>query len=127
MAERAGTGYWDAQARHFEAVRLLHARASGSGSASGRREDHPRWTVLVDDDSFVNVPALLSLVRRFDHLATASPLLIGHVLDGVWPSVRGFSGGAGTRRSQPHGAQIPVPSVRRASPRSLLTACVPQA
>lgn len=52
----------------------------------------PRWTLLVDDDSFVNLPALLRYASRFD---ADEPLLIGHVLNGIWPRVRGFSGGAG--------------------------------
>lgn len=50
------------------------------------------WTLLVDDDSFVNVPHLLRYASRFDPDA---PLLVGHVLDGIWPGGRGFSGGAG--------------------------------
>lgn len=52
----------------------------------------PAWTVLADDDSYVNVPHLLRYASRFD---PAQPLLIGHVLDGVWPAAHTFSGGAG--------------------------------
>ena len=90
---RGRGSYWDAQSRHFEALRWLysnrtHPTATPNASASRAL---PRWVLLVDDDSYVNVPALLRLASRFDY---TEPLLVGHVLDGVWPSVRGFSGGA---------------------------------
>ena len=41
----------------------------------------------------VNIPHLLHYAASFDHDNDA--LIIGHVIDGVWTRVHGFSGGAG--------------------------------
>ena len=35
----------------------------------------------MDDDTYVNLPALLQLLGRFNH---SRPLVLGHVLNGVW-------------------------------------------
>ena len=84
-ALRGRRGYWDAQARHFEGLRLLYSRA---GSAP-----LPQWTLLVDDDSYVIVRHLLRYASRFD---ASEPVLIGHALDKVFgPNTRTLSGGAG--------------------------------
>ena len=57
-ALRGRRGYWDAQARHFEGLRLLHSRAASSAL--------PRWTLLVDDDSYVVVRHLLRYAKGAD-------------------------------------------------------------
>ena len=54
-ALRGRRGYWDAQARHFEGLRLLYSRAASSAL--------PRWTLLVDDDSYVVVRHLLRYAK----------------------------------------------------------------
>ena len=99
-ALRGRRSYWDAQSRGFEGLRLLFLNRTGSAQrlAPTPRASHPSaaarlpaWTLLVDDDSFVNVPHLLRYAASFD---PSRPLLIGHALDGVW-SGRTFSGGAG--------------------------------
>ena len=59
-ALRGRRGYWDAQARHFEGLRLLYSRAASSASAL------PRWTLLVDDDSYVVVRHLLRYAKGVD-------------------------------------------------------------
>jgi hypothetical protein len=40
------------------------------------------WTMLVDDDTFVNLPHLMRMTARLNSI---TPLLVGHVLDRVWP------------------------------------------
>ena len=91
-ALRGRRGYWDAQARHFEGLRLLYSRAASSAL--------PRWTLLVDDDSYVVVRHLLRYaiypLRYASRFDASEPLLIGHVLDQVFgPNTRTLSGGAG--------------------------------
>ena len=69
---------WDAQARHFEhegprppaLSAFIYCRA---GSAL-----LPRWTLLVNDDSYVIVRHLLRYASRFD---ASQPVLLGHALD----------------------------------------------
>ena len=69
---------WDAHARHFEhegprppaLSAFIYCRA---GSAL-----LPRWTLLVNDDSYVIVRHLLRYASRFD---ASQPVLLGHALD----------------------------------------------
>ena len=110
-ALRGRGSYWDAQQRHFEGLRLLYLRSQPTVSRCARAESGgvdptakslptkplptkplPAWILLVDDDSYVNVDHLVAYAARLD---PSLPLLIGHVLDGVWTRVRGFAGGAG--------------------------------
>ena len=52
-----------------------------------------KWFMFVDDDTWVNVPALLSYLQLFDHRASLS---LGYVWDDLWMSSWSFhSGGAG--------------------------------
>ena len=117
-ALRGRPSYWDAQSRHFEGLRLFFL-ASSDGARGGATPpvsvrhaspaEHasptppsavpnaepaslPSWTLLVDDDSYVNVPHLLRYASRFN---ASRPYLFGHVLDGIWPAARTLSGGAG--------------------------------
>ena len=67
----------------------------GAGARWARSSALPRWSLLVDDDSFVNAPHLLAYASRFDEDA---PLLIGHVLDGVFAAGPPAGGTAAARR-----------------------------
>ena len=52
-----------------------------------------KWFVFVDDDTWVNVPALFSYLQYFDHRLRLS---IGYVWDNTWvPGWSYFSGGGG--------------------------------
>ena len=52
-----------------------------------------KWFVFVDDDTWVNVPALFSYLQYFDHRLRLS---IGYVWDNTWvPGWSYFSGGSG--------------------------------
>eukprot|EP00316_Scyphosphaera_apsteinii_P020253 CAMPEP_0119301144 /NCGR_PEP_ID=MMETSP1333-20130426/2967_1 /TAXON_ID=418940 /ORGANISM="Scyphosphaera apsteinii, Strain RCC1455" /LENGTH=660 /DNA_ID=CAMNT_0007303139 /DNA_START=26 /DNA_END=2008 /DNA_ORIENTATION=- len=79
------TTYLDAQRRHFVGLKLAYRSAELRGAA---------WTMLVDDDTWVNVPHLLRYVRR---LEPSRPLVVSHILDRVWlPRYpQALSGGAG--------------------------------
>lgn len=97
-ALRGRKSYWDAQCRAFEGIRLLYEASSQQAPISSFPSSRlaasarlarlerlarllPSWVVLLDDDSYVNVQHLLHYLRRFD---PDRPLLIGHVLNGVW-------------------------------------------
>ena len=94
--------YWDAQARHFEGVRLLYETSRRSASTDTlSSSSYPAWTVLVDDDSYVNRRHLLAYLSRFD---PDVPLLVGHCLNGVWDqpgALTGLRGGRGRREQGP--------------------------
>ena len=64
---------------------LLHCTASDA--------DYVCMCVLLLLIPQVNIPHLLHYAASFDHDNDA--LIIGHVIDGVWTRVHGFSGGAG--------------------------------
>lgn len=75
----------DAPSRLVEGLRVAYETASVRSSSS--------WVLAVDDDTFVNMPHVLLLARRFRHDAS---LLMGHFLDHVWqPWINdtAFSGG----------------------------------
>ena len=57
-----------------------------------------KWFMFVDDDTWVNVPALLSYLQLFDHRASLS---LGFLWDDVWVAKWSFvTGGAGVIFSQ---------------------------
>ena len=57
-----------------------------------------KWFMFVDDDTWVNVPALLSYLQLFDHRVSLS---LGFIWDDLWISDWSFhSGGAGVVFSQ---------------------------
>ncbi|CAF3418548.1 unnamed protein product [Rotaria sp. Silwood1] len=57
-----------------------------------------KWFVLADDDTWINVPALLSYLQLFDHRLLLS---IGYIWDDIWvPGWSYFSGGGGVVFSQ---------------------------
>lgn len=61
--------------------------------------ERTKWFVFVDDDTWVNVPALLSYLQLFDHRL---PLSIGYIWDHIWEKEWSyFSGGGGIVFSQP--------------------------
>ena len=74
LAGRAG--YHDAQHRTLRGLQHLVATPSRLRDA--------RWVLLVDDDTYVNVPELLGLVAPFN---SDAPLLMGHFFYG--PEERG--------------------------------------
>ncbi|CAF2934806.1 unnamed protein product [Rotaria sp. Silwood2] len=57
-----------------------------------------KWFVFADDDTWINVPALLSYLQLFDHRLLLS---IGYIWDNIWvPGWSFFSGGGGVVFSQ---------------------------
>ena len=58
-----------------------------------------KWFMFVDDDTWVNVPALFSYLQLFDHRVSLS---FGYVWDHMWVADAAyFSGGAGVVLSHP--------------------------
>jgi hypothetical protein len=67
-----------------------------------------KWNMFVDDDTCLNVPALLSYLQLFDHRVSLS---LGYVWDDLWESRWSFhSGGAGVVFSQPAFVSV-VPAI----------------
>ena len=79
-----------------------HRQLIGSQWLMKNRSDLVRtvkWFMFVDDDTWVNVPALFSYLQLFDHRVSLS---LGYVWDHMWVADAAyFSGGAGVVLSQP--------------------------
>ena len=79
-----------------------HRQLRGSQWLMKNRSDlvkKTKWFMFVDDDTWVNVPALLSYLQLFDHRVSLS---LGYLWDDLWISDWSFhSGGAGVVFSQP--------------------------
>ncbi|CAF2913863.1 unnamed protein product [Rotaria sp. Silwood2] len=89
---RSKSSKWDGQHRQLLGSQwLIHNKSKLINSV--------KWFVFVDDDTWVNIPALLSYLRLFDHRLLLS---IGYIWDNI--NVGGwayFSGGAGIVFSHP--------------------------
>ena len=88
-----------------------HRQLRGSHWLMMNRSDlvkKTKWFMFVDDDTWVNVPALLSYLQLFDHRASMS---LGYIWDNTGvPGWSFHSGGAGVVFSQPAFVSV-VPAI----------------
>jgi hypothetical protein len=67
------------EASQFGSIRTLEHLIKETGEFSNIK--NKEWFVLVDDATWVNVPALLGLVRDYD---SSCPVIFSHIVSGAW-------------------------------------------